>query len=105
MEKGILTLEDAAELLEVPPRALRAAAARGEVPGRRIAGRWRFSRRALHAWLGHEHVRSDAWAEFAGAFAGDPLFEEAMANIAAERERQRRSEAGAAESPAPRMAA
>ncbi|HSJ73967.1 MAG TPA: helix-turn-helix domain-containing protein [Miltoncostaeaceae bacterium] len=47
------TLEEAAELLRLGPAAARAAAEAGEIPGRRIGGRWRFSRRRLIAWLEH----------------------------------------------------
>jgi excisionase family DNA binding protein len=48
----ILSLEEAAGLLRVDPDALRAAATRGEVPGRRIGEEWRFAGAALLAWLG-----------------------------------------------------
>jgi excisionase family DNA binding protein len=47
----VLTLEEAAELLRLGPAAARAAAGAGEIPGRRIGGRWRFSRRRLMTWL------------------------------------------------------
>lgn len=47
----VLTLEEAAELLRLGPAAARAAAEAGEIPGRRIGGRWRFSRRRLVEWL------------------------------------------------------
>ena len=47
----VLTLEEAAELLRLGPAAARAAADAGEIPGRRIGGRWRFSRRRLVEWL------------------------------------------------------
>src|SRR5262245_46046298 len=41
----VLTLEEAADLLRLGPAAARQAAEHGEIPGRRIGGRWRFSRR------------------------------------------------------------
>ena len=47
----VLTLERAAALLQVPEDALAELAEKGEVPGRRIAGEWRFSRAALLDWL------------------------------------------------------
>src|SRR5262245_28432596 len=47
----VLTLEEAADLLRLGPAAAREGAEAGEIPGRRIAGRWRFSRRRLMAWL------------------------------------------------------
>jgi excisionase family DNA binding protein len=48
----VLTLEEAAALLRLTPEAVRASAARGELPGRAFADEWRFSRSALLAWLG-----------------------------------------------------
>jgi excisionase family DNA binding protein len=48
----VLTLDEAADLLIVPARELTKLADKGELPGRRIAGEWRFSRSALLAWLG-----------------------------------------------------
>ena len=48
----VLTLEQAAELLQVPPEAAAELADAGELPGRRIGEDWRFSRRAVLAWLG-----------------------------------------------------
>jgi excisionase family DNA binding protein len=48
----VLTEEQAAELLAVPAAELVELAERGELPGRRIGERWRFSRAALLEWLG-----------------------------------------------------
>jgi excisionase family DNA binding protein len=47
----VLTLEEAATLLRVPAEAIGGQASAGELPGRQIAGEWRFSRTALLAWL------------------------------------------------------
>lgn len=48
----VLTLEEAATLLRSPRDAIESLATSGDLPGRQIAGEWRFSRRALLAWLG-----------------------------------------------------
>jgi hypothetical protein len=40
--------------------AIRRAAERGEIPGRRIDGHWRFSRDGLLAWLAGEAPPSPA---------------------------------------------
>jgi excisionase family DNA binding protein len=48
----VLTVEQAAELLQAEPEAVRALAVAGELPGREIGGEWRFLRRAVLAWLG-----------------------------------------------------
>jgi excisionase family DNA binding protein len=48
----VLTLDQAAALLQVEPAAVAELAERGEVPARRIGDEWRFSRTALLRWLG-----------------------------------------------------
>ena len=47
----VLTLEQAAALLQVAPAAVAALADAGELPGRRLGGDWRFPRAALLEWL------------------------------------------------------
>ena len=48
----VLTLEQAAALLQVDVGEVTALAEAGELPGRRIGGEWRFPRAALLEWLG-----------------------------------------------------
>jgi excisionase family DNA binding protein len=48
----VLTLEQAAALLQVDAAEVAALAEAGELPGRRIGGDWRFPRTALLEWLG-----------------------------------------------------
>jgi excisionase family DNA binding protein len=50
----VLSLEDAAELLQVSPDDLQALAEAGELPGRKIGDAWRFSRAAILRWLDPE---------------------------------------------------
>jgi hypothetical protein len=47
----VLTGSEAAAFLRIEEDALLAAAENGEVPARKIAGEWRFSREILVAWL------------------------------------------------------
>ena len=47
----MLTLEQAAALLQVDAAEVAALADAGELPGRRIGGDWRFPRAALLEWL------------------------------------------------------
>ena len=47
----LLTLEEIARLLKVPPDAVRSRAEQGELPGRRFGKEWRFARMAVLAWL------------------------------------------------------
>jgi len=49
----ILTLAEAAQFLRVSEDGLKADAVGGKVPGRVVAGEWRFNRAALLCWLGH----------------------------------------------------
>jgi excisionase family DNA binding protein len=46
-ESEVLNSEQAAELLQLAPSVVEQLAEDGELPGRRLAGNWRFSREAL----------------------------------------------------------
>jgi excisionase family DNA binding protein len=50
-EPDVLTLEQLAELLQVDEKTVRALAAKGELPGRKLGREWRFSREAVLDWL------------------------------------------------------
>jgi excisionase family DNA binding protein len=47
----VLTAEEAAALLQAPVETVVELAEKGELPGRKLAGEWRFARQALIAWL------------------------------------------------------
>jgi excisionase family DNA binding protein len=47
----VLSSEQAGELLQVSRAVVERMAARGELPGRKLAGEWRFARAALLSWL------------------------------------------------------
>jgi len=49
---AVLTVEQAAELLQVDAAEVLALAEAGDLPGRRIGEAWRFSREAVLGWLG-----------------------------------------------------
>ena len=51
VEEEVVTLDEAATFLRVEAPALAELAERGKVPGRKLGGEWRFSRRALLDWL------------------------------------------------------
>lgn len=51
MSKEILNVEEAAEFLSFNPVTIRLKARLGEILGRKIGKEWRFSRRALLAWI------------------------------------------------------
>jgi excisionase family DNA binding protein len=48
----VLTLEQAALLLQTTDDAVAELAEAGELPARQVGGDWRFSRAAILAWLG-----------------------------------------------------
>jgi excisionase family DNA binding protein len=56
--REVLTAEQAAELLQIDAALLARLADERQLPGRKLAGQWRFSRAALLRWLaepaGHE---------------------------------------------------
>ena len=47
----VLTLDELAQLLRLPADTVEALAKDGELPGRRIAGEWRFARAGVLEWL------------------------------------------------------
>jgi excisionase family DNA binding protein len=49
----VLSVKQAALLLQVEEDTITGLADAGELPGRRIGGEWRFARRALLDWLAH----------------------------------------------------
>jgi excisionase family DNA binding protein len=53
MKEGarVLTLRQAAELLQISPNTLRRYLQTGVIPGRRVGRDWRISEVALHDWL------------------------------------------------------
>lgn len=57
--KEILTPLDAAEYLSVHVRTIYRLAKKGEIPGRKVGGSWRFRKEALDEWLsGRENLSS-----------------------------------------------
>ena len=49
--QDILTATEVAAMLRLHPVTVRLKAASGEIPGRQIGNRWRFSRARIEAWL------------------------------------------------------
>jgi excisionase family DNA binding protein len=47
----VLTVQQLAEWLQVDEQAIDELAEKGELPGRRLGGEWRFAREAVLAWL------------------------------------------------------
>lgn len=51
MEKEILTIEEAARLLQLSKRTLYKLGREGEIPGKKILNKWRFERESLKRWV------------------------------------------------------
>jgi excisionase family DNA binding protein len=51
MQKEILTIEEAARLLQLSKRALYKLVREGEIPGKKILNKWRFERESLKRWV------------------------------------------------------
>ena len=51
IEDDVIDAEAASKILKIHPVTVRLKAAAGEIPGRQVGNRWRFSRQRLHAWI------------------------------------------------------
>ncbi|MFO0881533.1 MAG: helix-turn-helix domain-containing protein [Gemmataceae bacterium] len=82
----VLTLAEAAAYLRLPEKDVVAAATTQGLPGRMVAGEWRFFKAAIQQWLGVSQptaeMRKAAVLSVAGTFKDDPdllpILEEAM---------------------------
>jgi excisionase family DNA binding protein len=75
---AVLTLEETSRYLRLSAQTVEQLALKGEIPGRRVEGTWRFLRKALEEWLLGKDGRA-AWLKFAGAFADDETLPEILA--------------------------
>ncbi len=66
----VLTLEEVADYLRVPPDVIEKQAVRGTIPGRRIEDTWRFLKTAVDDWLRSQDSRTILLQQ-AGALADD----------------------------------
>lgn len=83
---AVLTLEETAEYLRLPPAVIEHEAIQGHIPGRQIAKNWRFLRTALEEWLQRYDGRTLLLHQ-AGMFADDPTLESLRTTIYASRGR------------------
>ena len=51
MEKEILTIEEAAEYLQIGKRSVYKLAKEGTIPGKKILNKWRFEKGSLREWV------------------------------------------------------
>ena len=51
MEREILTIEEAADFLQIGKRSLYKLAKDGHVPCKKVLNKWRFERESLKSWV------------------------------------------------------
>ena len=78
-ETAVLTLAEAAAYLRVSLAELAPLAERGQVPGRKIGGEWRFYKPALQHWLSDS--KKNGLLSQIGALTNDPHMEEMLVEI------------------------
>jgi hypothetical protein len=76
----VLTLQEAAEFLRLPPETVERQALQGNIPGQLIEGSWRFLHAALEDWLRHQDQRAVLLRQ-AGALADDDSLPELLESI------------------------
>jgi excisionase family DNA binding protein len=59
----ILTMEQAAEFLQVSTRTIQRMVKAGEIPGRQVGSQWRFDREQLREWIRGEQIERLAAAQ------------------------------------------
>jgi excisionase family DNA binding protein len=85
-ESGVLTLDEAAVYLRVPPQEVLRSVAAQNLPGRQFGNEWRFLKTALQAWLGGPAKKPGLLAQL-GKAKDDPYFQEMLDEIYARRGR------------------
>jgi excisionase family DNA binding protein len=86
MQTDVLTLEEAADYLRLPPETVMRQAAQGCLPGRKIEDTWRFLKATIDGWL-RSHDGRTILLQQSGALADDEALEELRSTIYQERGR------------------
>ncbi len=82
----VLTLEEVADYLRLPPETVLRQATAGTLPGRNIDDSWRFLKIAIDDWLCARNSRV-LLLQQAGALADDPTMADLRASIYQARQR------------------
>ena len=56
MEKEILTIEQAADYLQIGKRSIYKLAKEGKIPGKKVLNKWRFEKKSLRCWVSGEET-------------------------------------------------
>jgi len=57
MKSDIITIKDVAEYLKIKETTAYSLAAKGEIPGFKVGGSWRFSKKDIEQWIEDKKVR------------------------------------------------
>jgi excisionase family DNA binding protein len=79
-KQDILTLGEAAAYLRVAEAEVLILATGGELPGRKIAGEWRFLKAAVQDWLRGASAKA-FWQTHAGALKDDPYLDQMLKDV------------------------
>lgn len=82
----ILTLEEISTYLRIPIETVENQALKGNIPGQKIEGDWRFLKTAVDDWLRAKNSRLTLLSQ-AGAFANDDSLVQIRETIYQDRER------------------
>jgi excisionase family DNA binding protein len=80
MSSAVLTLDELADYLKLPPEMLLRQVNQGNLPGRKIEDTWRFLKDAVDDWLRTQDSRTILLQQ-AGVFADDPILPEIRDDI------------------------
>jgi excisionase family DNA binding protein len=60
MQSDIMTIKEVAEFLKLKEKTAYALAARGDIPGFKVGGSWRFRKSELEKWIkSQENIKND----------------------------------------------
>lgn len=60
MQSDIMTIKEVAEFLKLKEKTAYALAARGDIPGFKVGGSWRFRKSELEKWIKQQEAKADA---------------------------------------------
>ena len=58
MKDDILTIRDVAEMLKLTEKTAYRLVSDGEIPGFKVGGSWRFSRKELEKWVAEQNRKA-----------------------------------------------
>ena len=58
MKDDILTVREVAEMLKLADKTVYGLVSEGEIPGFKVGGSWRFSRKELEKWVAKQNLKA-----------------------------------------------